>query len=304
MLTGVIQLQPVAVAKANPNPGADRVPVNFDGTDSFHQDSAKTIVLYEWDFDNDNIPDATGPTVSYAFDCPTLPTPCDFPVRLTVTDDSTPTPLVDTDNIVVTISNPPHPPTADANGPYMACTNEDVALDGSGSFDIDEPLGDRITAWDWELNPPPFNYDDAAGETTLWAFTSAGLKDIGLRVTDDSANVFGSPNLTDEDFATAMVRDCGCIDDLRARPKLTKVQLSWTPVSGAAGYDIYRSETGATAGFTRIAADHVSSYALYLDDGVSVGDTYWYRIVPKGAGGAELCGTEAVGVTLTVRSRR
>ena len=304
MLTGVIQLQPVAVAKANPNPGADGVPVNFDGTDSFHKDPSKTIVTYEWDFNNDNVTDATGRTAANAFDCPTLPTPCDFPVRLTVTDDTTPTPLVDTDTIVVTISNPPRPPSADPNGPYLACVGEDVLLDGSASFDIDEPLGDSITAWDWELNPPPFNYDDASGETVPYAFASAGLMDIGLRVTDDSANVFGGPNLTNDAFTTALIQNCDCIDDLRARPKRTKIQLNWSPVAGAASYDIYRSETNATSGFSLVAGGHATDVALYLDQGLTTGQQYWYRVVPKDGAGDELCGTEAASATLTVRTRR
>jgi hypothetical protein len=311
MLTGTLQLEPVAVAAASPNPGASGVPINFDGTGSYHQDPAKSIVSYEWDFDNDNVTDATGPTASHAFTCTTLPVPCDFPVRLTVTDNSTPTPLVDTDSIVVTISNPPHPPTADANGPYLACVNENVALDGSGSFDIDEgtslsgnPPFDTIIAWDWELNPPPFNYDDASGETATGQFASAGLRDIGLRVTDNSALAFGGPNLTGEDFTTAKIFECNCVSNLAARAKLDKIQLTWSPVAGAASYDIYRSAKDATSGYSLIAAGHVTTYATYLDSGLTTGTTYWYRVVPKTAAGAELCGTEAVSATPSARTRR
>jgi hypothetical protein len=312
MLTGTLQLEPVAIAKAQPNPGADGLPISFDGTDSFHQDPAKSIVLYEWDFNADNITDATGPTASYAFDCPTLPTPCDFPVRLTVTDNSTPTALVSSTIVVVTISNPPRPPVADAGGPYLACVAEDVTLDGSGSFDVDEGLSlsgnppfDTIIAWEWELNPPPFDYDDATGETVPAPFTTAGNRDIGLRVTDNSIAAFGAPeNLTGEDFTTAKIFACDCVENLRARPKLDKIQLTWAPVAGAAGYDIYRSALNATSGYSRIVANHVTSYATYLDTGLATGQTYWYRVVPKSAAGAELCGSEAADAMLSVRARR
>ena len=305
ILTGSLHLEPVAVATASPNPGAAGVPINFDGSGSFHTDPARSIVQYEWDWDNDGIFDDTGVSASHAFACAVLP--CTYPVTLKVTDDGSPT-LVDTVTIDVDITSPPHPPTADANGPYWACVDESITLDGSGSFDVNEPLGDSITAWDWELNPPPFNYDDASGETVTTSYSSEGLFDVGLQVTDDSMNIFGAPeNLTDEDFTQVKVVNCEgpCIStELRARPKSEKVQLTWAPVDGAASYDIYRSETDATSGYARIAADHVTSYALYLDTGLTNGTGYWYRVVPKDASGAELCGTEAVAAMPAERTRR
>jgi hypothetical protein len=305
ILTGTLRLEPVAVAQASPNPGADGVPVNFDGSASFHQDPARTIVLYEWDFDNDNVVDATGVNASHAFSCPTLPTPCDFPVTLTVTDDGTPTPLVDADTIIVTISNPPHPPTADAGGPYMACTNEQVTLDGTGSFDIDEALGDSITAYAWEIDfVQPLDFGDATGPTPTVSYANPGLKDIGLEVTDDSASVFGGPDLTDQDFTSITVRDCDCVQNLAARPKSGKIQLTWTIVSGSVdSYDIYRGTAGPWGPFSLIAAGHVSSYPTYLDTGLVNGTTYWYRIVPKDGNGVEVCGSDDVSATPRGRAR-
>lgn len=308
MLTGTLKLEPVAIADATPNPGASGVPVELDGTASFHQDPQRSIVKYEWDVDNDNVTDYVGATVSHAFTCTTLP--CSFPVRLTVTDDGTPTPLVATTTVTVQITNPPHPPTAHAGGPYWACVGESIALDGSDSFDIDEGTGlpgndtDRITAWDWELNPPPFAYDDASGEMATTAYATPGQKNIGLRVTDNSAAAFGGPNLTDEAFTEAKVVDCGCVSNFTARAKLNKIQLTWAAVAGAANYDIYRSTAGASVGYSRIAADHVTSYATYLDSGLIKGKSYWYRVVPKSATGAELCGSAAASVVPTERTRR
>ena len=303
ILTGTLQLEPVAVAAANPNPGADGVPVNFDGSASFHQDPAKNIVLYEWDFDNDNIYDATGVTAAHTFDCASLP--CTYPVTLKVTDNSTPAPLVDTDSIVVEITNPPHPPTSDPNGPYMMCVDEAATFDGSGSFDIDEPLGDSITAYDWEFAfIAPFDFADASGPTPTYAFTAPGLKDIGLRVTDDSSSLFiGSPDLTNDGFTTAMVTTCECIGPISVRSKDGKNQLVWSPVAGAASYDVYRSTTGPWSGFSLVADDHVTTYATYLDSGLTNGVTYWYRVTPIDGSGEMMCGSDDVSGTPTARTR-
>ena len=187
----------------------------------------------------------------------------------------------------------------------MACTNESLTLDGSGSFDIDAGLGDTITAYDWELDfAQPLDFGDATGVNPSTSYTSAGLFDIGLRVTDDSSNIFGGSDLTHDDFTTIDVRDCDCVSNFAARPKSGKIQLTWSPVSGAAGYDIYRSTSGPWSGFSLIAAGHVTSYATYLDTGLSNGVTYWYRIVPKDGSGAELCGSDDVSGTPQSRRRR
>ena len=305
ILTGTLHLEPVAVATATPNPGAAGVPINFDGSGSFHTDPERSIVKYEWDWNNDGTFDETGMTASHAFACPVLP--CTYPVTLQVTDDGSPT-LVDTVTIDVKITNPPHPPTADADGPYLVCVNEQITLDGSNSFDVDEPLGDSITAWGWELDfVPPLDFDDASGETVTTSYTSEGTFDVGLRVTDDSKAVFGAPeNLTDEDFTKVLVMNCEGpgVCDLSVRAKSGKAQLTWDAAAGAVSYDIYRSTTSANSGYTKIAADHVTSYPTYLDTGLTNGVTYWYRVVQKDAAGKELCGTEAASATPTERVRR
>ena len=311
ILTGTLRLEPVAVAQANPNPGADGVPVTFDGSGSFHQDPARSIISYEWDFDNDNITDATGVAASHTFNCPSLP--CNFPVTLTVTGDGLPTPLVDRDTIAVEITNPPHPPTADPNGPYLMCVNEQFTLDGSGSFDINEgtslsgsPPFDTITAWDWELDfVQPLDFGDASGETAGHAFSSAGLKDIGLRVTDNSnASFGGGPDLTNDAFTTAKVTSCDCIGAISITAKSGKLQLVWTPVGGAASYDIYRSASGPWSGYSLIADGHVTSYATLLDSGLTNGVTYWYRVMPNDSQGIEMCGSDDASGTPKAGRRR
>ena len=233
----LFQAGPIAVATANPNPGAEGSPIKFDGSASFHQDPGQTIVLYEWDFDNDGTFDASGVCASNSFTCPGGILPCSFPVTLRVTDNNTPA-LTAMDVVVVDITIPPHPPTADADGPYVVCIGESLTLDGSGSFDIDEGLSesgnpplDTIVAWDWELDGvSPFDFDEASGESTITTLVTVGTFDIGLRVTDNTAAAFptsGQPNLTDSNFTTVEVLDCSCIGPISIRPKSGKLQLVW-----------------------------------------------------------------------------
>jgi hypothetical protein len=288
MLTGTLQLEPVAHADANPNPGAAGVPVHFDGSGSYHTDPAKSLVLYEWFFSDGGT--ATGKTADHAFACAVVP--CTFTATLQVTDNSTPA-LVDTDTITVRITAPPHPPTANANGPYLACINEQFTLDGSKSFDVDTAqFGDSLTAYGWELDfAQPLDYDEAVGMKPITSFATAGKKDIGLRVWDNSKALFGTnDNLFDSNFTTADIWNCSCFTTITARAKPGKIDVTWAPVAGAASYDIYRSTVGPNSGFALVKANHVSSYAVYADFGLVNGTQYWYRIVPKAAPGAQVCG--------------
>src|SRR5690606_23315286 len=149
---------------------------------------------------------------------PTLPVPCSYQVRLRVTDNNVP-PRFDDDIVVVEITIPPRPPTANAGGPYLVCMNEEFALDGSGSFDVDEgtsesggPPLDTITAYGWELDSiSPFDFDEAVGVNPIVSFATLGIRDVGLRVSDNTALAFPTaqqPNLTDSDFGTVNVVDC------------------------------------------------------------------------------------------------
>jgi hypothetical protein len=117
---------------------------------------------------------------------------------------------------------PPHAPTADAGGPYAVCAGDQLALDGSGSFDIDagnsetgeEPF-DGITLYEWELDGvSPFDYaesDSPDDPTTTWTFNDVGIADIGLRVTDNSSLAYPSASevdLTDTDNTFVAVANC------------------------------------------------------------------------------------------------
>ena len=184
---------PVAVIQANPNPGAIGQEIQFSGADSYHIDPAKEIVEYRWDFDASNgvdfdHPDATGVTASTTYGDLR-----DYVVSLKVIDNSTPVRFgIATVTIHVTV--PPHAPTAVVGGPYIATVGEQIQVDGSGSYDVDEGEGDSITAWDWEANfVAPYDFAEAHGKVALLApFTQAKYWDIALRVTDNTSVAFPS----------------------------------------------------------------------------------------------------------------
>jgi uncharacterized repeat protein (TIGR01451 family) len=224
------QAGPIAVGTVSPNPSGEGFPITLDHSRSFHQDPERSLVLFEWDIDNDgnydlssadSIPDpALG--VPGGFDCVAAGGfPCEHTLNLRVTDDSNP-PVTATDVVILDLTVPPHAPTADAGGPYLVCVGEQLALDGSESFDIDEgntgPEGtepDAITLYEWELDGvSPFDYaesDSPDDPTTTWTFDTVGVANIGLRVTDNSSNSYPTASevdLTDTDNTFVVVANC------------------------------------------------------------------------------------------------
>jgi hypothetical protein len=301
---------PEACFDAEPNPSYLDIPITFDPSCSYHRDGEKNIVLYEWDWNNDGVYDASSPTP----DIQTHTWPASefglgaYPVTLRVTDNTEPVAVTDTYVLTINLTTPPHPPVAVSGGPYMVslCDGDTLTLDGSASWDINTgssedgtPPFDEIIAWGWDLGGAPWDYNDANGDiVNIPSSTfSAGVSTIGLRVTDNTEAAFpnsGQSNLTDEDFTRVTVYD-GCACDLAARNKRGKIQLTWTH-TGAASYDVYRSTAGPNSGFALIANDHVTTYATYLDLNTVIGTTYWYRIISSDG-----CGSKAIQVTAAAR---
>jgi len=72
------------------------------------------------------------------------------------------------------------PPIADANGPYSGLVGESIALDGTGSSDLDG----TIVSYEWDLDNDGI-YDDATGSTPSNSWSFDGTYPISLKVTDD-----------------------------------------------------------------------------------------------------------------------
>ena len=270
---------PVAIIHAEPNPGAVGQTIQLDASDSYHVDPAKEIDEYLWDFDaSDGVdfehPDSTGTQTSHTYGDLR-----DYIVSLKVIDNSTPE-RFDISTLTMHITIPPHPPTAVIGGPYIAAAGEEIRVDGSGSYDIDESEGDSITAWDWESDfVAPYDFNEAHGETAILPpLTEPGRYDIAMRVTDNTAAVFpssGQPNLTHVAYGEVTVYKVG-VTDLAARPKATKCQLTWTHI-GVDNYEVLRSEKGPNEGFELIGTTS-STYSTFLDYNVELYKDYWYRI--------------------------
>ncbi len=300
----------VAVAQATPNPAVAGQSVQLDGAGSYHQKTDREIVSWEWDLDNDGTYDASGPVIGTSF-----PALGEYPVTLRITDDSD-TPLSATTTVVVNVNTPPLTPTADAGGPYLFCPqSQPWFMDGSDSVNPDDGLSepgqpvDSLTALEWDLDDD-LAFDDAQGALidVTQHFTGLGVGDylVRLRATDNTANAFpssGQPNLSDTAFAQVRVRDaadsqCNCLTDLAARTKMTKVQLTWGD-SGAYEYAIYRSlQQGGP--YERIAVTD-SRYSTYLDLGLEQDTTYYYVVSELARSGQEVCRSQEINVTPTVR---
>ena len=201
-------VQPGPVADAGPDVPSHPpvIEITFDGTGSYHRDPTRFIVQYVWDF-GDGSPIVEGPIVTHAF--PAVyntdgtidwdATTRDYVVTLTVIDNSDPA-LSDSDTATVSITAPPWPPVADADGPYTVFPCWIVRLDGSGSYDPNgelypdptHPWYGYIVSWEWDLDNDG-EYDDANGEIITWSVCDLGIHVVGLKVT----NSFGESDEVD-----------------------------------------------------------------------------------------------------------
>lgn len=91
-----------------------------------------------------------------------------------------------------------------------------------------------------------------------------------------------------------------CVDDLVARPKSGKVQLTWTDI-GAHHYNVYRG-TISGGPYLKIAAT-TSTYSTYLDTMAINGTTYYYVLRPAAINDAEYCQSNQAGATPSARIR-
>ncbi|MEZ5552745.1 MAG: PKD domain-containing protein [Pseudomonadales bacterium] len=209
----LFQQPPVADAGRDRVWGVD-IPLEFDGSGSFHLDPFRSLVLYEWDFDGDGVFDYSSnePTATYTYttaDYPEASLPQAVVARLRVTDNNIPA-LTDTDTVEIIIAIPPHPPHAEAAGPYTCTAGIPCPLDGTASFDIDPT--DFITLYEWDLDGFPFDYTGATGPNPTPIFAE-GLHTISLRVYDNAVlndvngNGLQDPEerLTDVDFTSVTV---------------------------------------------------------------------------------------------------
>ena len=311
----VVEIPPVAVASATPNPGVAGQTINFFGGASYHPNPARTIVKWEWDLDHNGTFETVGVTASRSF-----PAVGNYPVTLRVTDDGNPA-LTDTETITVVISLPPVAPTAEAGGPYNFCTNRTPwFLDGRGSVNPDEGRSepgrppDTIIEYSWDLDGNGI-FGEVTGPTPNVTAFFAVRPDpylIQLKVTDNTAASYPSsqlPNLSDTDTAQVFVRNgtdpaCSCVTNLVARPKPGKADLTWTWRAGAFSYNVYRGTVsgGPYVKIGTATAPGLPGTGVFADMGpLTASVTYYYVVREVAINNDELCQSNQASATPPAR---
>lgn len=194
----VAGLPPVAVAGGPYGPVNANQAVTLNGSLSFHQDPAKAIAKYEWDFDAADglwwdtkpAPAANEGAVGATVNDPGYPdTGSDhsYTVTLRVTDNGPSlappqTAMTDTDTSTVRVTSGNVPPVAKTNGPWASLPGQDVVFDGSASSDPNAgpPLNDHIVSYEWDFG----DGTTATGAVVHKSFADPVSKLVTLCVTD------------------------------------------------------------------------------------------------------------------------
>ena len=168
---------PVALAKAEPNPGLAGDPVNFTDDGSYDPDGG-TLTKFEWDWENDGTFDEEGSDIEHTWNSPGT-----FYVQFRVTDDEGTSDTLDTPlEIVITPLNEFPIALAKAD-PNPQAVGEPVNFSDDGSYDPDGGLIAKYE-WDWE-NDGTF---DEEGGNIEHTWNTSGTYYVQFRVTDDEGS--------------------------------------------------------------------------------------------------------------------
>lgn len=174
LATRVVTVNHAPVAEA----GTDQVnvvggKVRFTGAASYDVDGA--VVSYRWDMGDGTFAD--GPAVEHAYQAPGT-----YAVTLTVTDDSGVSNNVALDTTTVVVNAPPQ---AVGKGPDRPiAVGEVTTLSSAGSMDPDGEILDYL--WDFGDGAA------AGGPEVQYAWTTPGIFDVKLTVTDNSGTATGT----------------------------------------------------------------------------------------------------------------
>ena len=179
--------EPIAIATSNTNNVMVGEVVTFNG--SFSYDPDGTVVLWEWDFDNDGIfgdvyGGGTDQKPEYIFS-----TSGDHYVNLRVTDNEDASDTLDEKILIIVTSTSNQSPVAIATpNKNEAEVGEVVTFNGSYSYDPDG----SIVSWEWDFDNDGIFGDTYGGGTDQapeFSFGAAGGHYVNLRVTDNEGAV-------------------------------------------------------------------------------------------------------------------
>ncbi len=210
-----------------------------------------------------------------------------YTVTVAVTDNDNGT---GSDTALVTVGN--LAPTVNA-GPDAAIASGGT-FTSAGSFS--DPGADTWSATvDYGdgsgLQPLALNPDKTFNLGHLYAVPGSFQVTVTVRDNDGS---------TGSDTAIVSVSTPLCLTTLVARAKTGLVQLTWsvTEHTPTTQYDIYRSTTGPTSGFTKIRTGYTNTYPVFVDSGLTNGITYYYRMEKSLAPAASgYCSSRVVSAT-------
>ena len=242
---------PIAFA-GGPYVGIQGGGVAVDGSLSYDTDGA--IVLWEWDCDGDNVFEQSSTTAATATCTP--PTTGTWTVQLRVTDDDG-AQDVDVTNIVV--SN--LVPVADAGGPYSGSEGSPVALDATGSADLDGFIATYGWDCDGDLLPDVLT-SSATGATCTFAAT--GTYTVTLTVTDNDGGA-------DVDTATVVIASLPPVADAGGPyfgSEGTAVALNGTGSSDVGGTIVqWEWDCDSDGTYDVVASAGLGSSCTYVDEG-------------------------------------
>jgi hypothetical protein len=153
--------------------------VQFDASDSYHTDPERTIAFFEWDFGDGSLVMTTTRSIT----AHTYLTRGTYLALLTVWDDAGNYAIGASQ---VNITGPGyHPPVADPGGPYSGRAGQEIVLNGSGSSDPDEWMGDSVVLYEWSIAGSRLYTTSAP--TLAYSGTVAGTFTVALRVQDRGA---------------------------------------------------------------------------------------------------------------------
>lgn len=159
-------------AKASGNALVTDSVFHADGSSS--KDPDGSLISYEWDFGDGT--KGRGEKTDHVY-----ARPGDYPVRLTVTDDSGTSSNTAKDSMKVHVN---HPPIADAGPDQLAAAEMPVSFDGSRSLDPDG----RIVSYFWDFG------DGATGKGPIIShvYAEPGVYNVQLRPEDDTEEQSGT----------------------------------------------------------------------------------------------------------------
>lgn len=194
-----------------------------------------------------------------------------------------PGPMTDRDEVEITVAvtvGPNNPPVADAGTDLVADEYQKVALDGSGSFDSDEP-DEKPVAYQWrQTGGTPVDLEDA--DTPAASFT-APETGAGGEVLIFSLTVFDSRDQTDVDQVEVVVRDIG--EPMGTFPEGSTVILN-APEAGAGSVSVaWMQVSGPSVALSDAASKRPSFVAPIVEPG---GAMLVFQITVKDADGAEI----------------